>query len=370
MLSSFAFFFPKKIVLIQNGFLPWLFCLIRSDDKDVDAVIGRMAVKRTQKTTEAGHGGETGSNLRNSKLPFAMPPNPGLFLPGDTIMVERTQYRLSSQQKVLNSFWEHITKWKGTLCCFCYFLTRLIFKPEYQLCCQTWSSNNNIKYCVQFHFVIVEKEQICGTTAHSTPGGHTRKQELSRMPPFEKKKEKHISEQINQSLKSMFWKNPSTQYQHSCSHTLMSTTWKCHMLIPSIPTLTLTALMHRNIPCPQVRNVCTNRGWRIYPPPPPRSSWLPRKWVGQSLHFMQSTCFVHSETWTTLMSGILIHRTGVRSNNIKKNALGTDIVNLKKKRKKRKEMQSPHTLKLQLVRQLTHTRTYRARKSLQFYSPE
>ena len=78
---------------------PGLFFLVWSDGKNVDVVIGRIVVKRARKT-KARRGGETGSNLRNSQLPFAMPPNPTLFLvlPGDTMIVERTQHRLSSQQ--------------------------------------------------------------------------------------------------------------------------------------------------------------------------------------------------------------------------------------------------------------------------------
>ena len=79
---------------------PGFFCLVWPDGKNIDVVIGRIVVKRPTRKTKAGCGGETGSNLRNSKLPFAMPPNPGLFLvlPGDTMIMERTQYRLSSQK--------------------------------------------------------------------------------------------------------------------------------------------------------------------------------------------------------------------------------------------------------------------------------
>ena len=105
MKSSFAFFFflkKKSFSFKMASYLdlsPGLFFLVWSDGKNVDVVIGRIVVKRARKT-KARRGGETGSNLRNSQLPFAMPPNPALFLvlPGDTMIVERTQHRLSSQQ--------------------------------------------------------------------------------------------------------------------------------------------------------------------------------------------------------------------------------------------------------------------------------
>ena len=90
-------FFRKSFSFKMASYLnlsPGLFFLVWSDGKNDDVVIVRIVVKRTQKT-KAGCGGETGSNSRNSQLPFAMPPNPTLFSSsrsGDIMIVERTRY--------------------------------------------------------------------------------------------------------------------------------------------------------------------------------------------------------------------------------------------------------------------------------------